>query len=127
MTGLRSRVNRSKEEGRIYSCLQAFHLSNWMEGIISKKMSSDLACLFLNEVQHHLRGQLYIPICISGEKMLKDIDLKIVNIYVTIKFHKEGQEEMMREAEIIEIERGENFKKQMLNCDKYPKRLSKIF
>ena len=56
--GLRSWVinNINKEQSGIYSCLQAFHLSNWMEGSISKKMSSDLACSFLNEVQHHLRS-----------------------------------------------------------------------
>lgn len=34
---------------------------------------------------------------------------------------------MMSKAENMEIERGENFKKSVLNCDKYPKSLSEVF
>lgn len=42
MIGDRGRVNISKEEGGTQCCLWAFDLSNWTEGINSKKMSSDL-------------------------------------------------------------------------------------
>lgn len=58
--------------------------------------------------------------------MPKDIDLKVANVCVTIKFYEDYQEEMIREAESMEIERPENFKKQILDCDMYPKKLSKI-
>lgn len=58
--------------------------------------------------------------------MPKDIDLKVANVCVTIKFYEDYQEEMIREAESMEIERLENFKKQILDCDMYPKKLSKI-
>ena len=34
---------------------------------------------------------------------------------------------MIREAESMEIEKIENFKTQVLDCDKYSKKLSKIF
>lgn len=37
MTGLRSRVNISKEEDGIYYCLWAFDLSNWMEKYYQQK------------------------------------------------------------------------------------------
>lgn len=70
---------------------------------------------------------MYISNCISGGKLPKDIDLKVVNGCVTIKFYENYQEEMIREAESMEIERIENFKTQVLDCDQYPKKLSKIF
>ena len=84
--------------------MQAFHLSNWMEGIISKKMSSDVAFSFLNEVQHYLRVNCTHQSACQKRRLPKDIYLKIVNIYVPIKLHKEDQEEMRREAESMEIE-----------------------
>lgn len=69
---------------------------------------------------------MYISNCISGGKLPRDIDLKVVNVCVTIKFYENYQEEMIREAESMEIERIENFKTQVLDCDKYSKKLSKI-
>ena len=38
--------------------------------------------------------------------MPKDIDLKVANVCVTIKFYEDYQEEMIREAESMEIERS---------------------
>lgn len=39
--------------------------------------------------------------------MSKDIDLMIVNMYVTLRFRKEDQEEIMKEVERMKAERRE--------------------
>lgn len=63
--------------------------------------------------------------CISGGKMPKDIDLKVANVCVTIKFYEDYQEEMIREAESMEIERLENSETNTWLWY-VPKKLSKI-
>ena len=62
-----------------------------------------------------------LPEPAGTQRTLAELVVSSLYVHLTLENVRD-----IREAESMEIERPENFKKQILDCDMYPKKLSKI-